>query len=113
MIRLKFIIISSLFFIGCSVAKENFDCKYAKGVGCRSITEVNSMINEGKLTATNTHMTVVPIKSEVLNSDNIKVQRITEEHLRVWIAPHQDNLGHFHEGSVVHSVLKPGFWQTT
>ncbi len=108
----KFIIFSSLFLIGCQVSKENFDCKYAKGVGCRSITEVNSMINAGKLAAKETKMTVVT-KSEVLNSDNIKVQRITEEHLRVWVAPHQDNQGHFHEATVIHSVLKPGFWQTS
>lgn len=108
----KLIIFSSLLLIGCQVSKENFDCQYAKGVGCRSITEVNSMINDGKLAVKGTKMTVVP-KSEVLNLDNIKVQRITEEHLRVWLAPHQDNQGHFHEATVIHSVLKSGFWQTS
>lgn len=109
----KLIIGSSLLLIGCQVSKENFDCKYQKGVGCRSITEVNSMINDGKLAVKETKMTAIPIKSEVLNSDNIKVQRITEEHLRIWVAPHQDNQGHFHEATVIHSVLKPGFWQTS
>jgi len=109
----KLIIFSSLLLIGCQVSKENFDCQYAKGVGCRSITEVNGMINDGKLAVKDTKMTAVPIKSTVLNSDNIKVQRITEEHLRVWLAPHQDNQGHFHEAAVIHSVLKPGFWQTS
>lgn len=109
--RLIFIAISSLWLIGCGV-RENFDCKYQAGVGCRSITEVNSMVNDGALTKKNTGPNLVPIKSSALVAHG-KVQRVTEEHLRVWVAPHQDHLGHFHEGSVIHTVLKPGFWQTT
>ena len=104
----------------CSITKETFDCSYGKGVGCRSITEVNTMVNNGNLVGANSTKTsklaVTPsasIKSEVISSDKMVVNRVTEQHLRIWIAPHQDEHGHFHEGAVVHTVLRSGFWQIT
>lgn len=48
---------------------------------------------------------------EIPFSDTMAVHRIQEEHLRVWIAPYQDAQGNLHEGSIVHTVLKPGSWQ--
>ena len=104
----------------CSITKETFDCSYGKGVGCRSITEVNTMVNNGNLVGANSakpdKFAVKPaasIKSEVISSDHMIVKRVTEEHLRIWIAPHQDEHGHFHEGSVIHTVLRSGFWKIT
>ena len=104
----------------CSITKETFDCSYGKGVGCRSITEVNTMVNNGNLVGTNsaknskyTKLAATSIKTEVISSDKMVVNRVTEQHLRIWIAPHQDEHGHFHEGSVVHTVLRSGFWQIT
>ena len=106
---------------GCSITKETFDCSYGKGVGCRSITEVNTMVNNGNLVGANSTKTskfavkpaATSVKPEVISSDNMIVKRVTEEHLRIWIAPHQDEHGHFHEGSVVHTILRSGFWQIT
>jgi len=104
---------------GCSIAKETFDCTVGKGVGCRSITEVNSMVNNGNLvgfsakTSKDTKPAATAINAEVISSDKVVVNRVTEQHLRIWIAPHQDEHGHFHEGSVVHTVLRSGFWQIT
>jgi hypothetical protein len=104
---------------GCSIATETFDCSYGKGVGCHSITSVNAMVNNGNLVGTNAvksnkltvKSTANSVKAEIVSSDNMMVKRITEEHLRIWIAPHQDEQGRFHEGAVIHTVLKPGFWQ--
>ena len=106
---------------GCSISKETFDCSYGKGVGCRSITEVNTMVNNDNLVGvTSTKIgkyAVKPsassMKAEVISSDKMIVNRVTEEHLRIWIAPHQDEHDHFHEGAVVHTVLRSGFWQIT
>jgi len=109
-----------LILSGCSISKESFDCTYGKGVGCHSITEVNSMVNLGKLVGTNainqvttTKHATQPAQAEVVSSDQMLVKRVTEEHLRIWIAPHQDEHGHFHEASVIHTVLRSGFWQIT
>ena len=111
---------------GCSTTSETFDCKVGKGVGCKSISEVNKMVDEGSLgseTERNAHtplsapvITAVSLSpgsqgSDIALSDDLVVHRIREEHLRVWIAPFQDRQGNLHEGTVVHTVLKPGFWQ--
>jgi conjugal transfer pilus assembly protein TraV len=99
----------------CGVSKENFDCKYGKGVGCRSISEVNTMVNEGQLRDPSKPLANQP-KNSVLEKHSSEfealnpVQRIQEAHLRIWVAPFQDEQGHFHEASVIHTVLCPGYW---
>ena len=114
---------------GCSTTSETFDCKAGKGVGCKSISQVNKMVDEGSLGAEQEERSHTLLSAPVITtaslspgspgyqgpdialSDDMVVHRIREEHLRVWIAPFQDQQGNLHEGTVVHTVLKPGFWQ--
>lgn len=135
---------------GCSTTLESFDCKAGKGVGCKSISEVNHMVDQGVLgsleerdAVSRSMQSTLPLENvplshliitagspgietlrdetagvetlfkqtEVPLSDAMAVHRIQEEHLRVWIAPFQDEHGNLHEGSVIHTVLKPGYWQ--
>jgi conjugal transfer pilus assembly protein TraV len=118
------------FLSGCSTTSEVFECEAGKGIGCKSISEVNKMVDNGKL-ANNEEpdflKTVAPIfaqnklssgtnpvdGSEIILSDQTTVNRIKEDHLRVWIAPFQDDQGNLHEGSVIHTVIRPGYWQLT
>ena len=51
--------------------------------------------------------------NEIVLSDQTTVKRAQEDPLRVWIAPFQDEQGNLHEGSVVHTVIRPGYWQLT
>lgn len=113
---------------GCSTSSEVFECEAGKGIGCKSISEVNKMVDNGKL-ANNEEpdslKAVAPVfekntrgaearevgLNEAVLSDQILVNRVREEHLRVWIAPFQDEQGNLHEGSVVHTVIRPGYWQ--
>ena len=46
-----------------------------------------------------------------IDSHGMKIERAREQPLRVWIAPYQDRDGNFHESSVVHTVVTPGYWQ--
>jgi conjugal transfer pilus assembly protein TraV len=106
---------------GCSTTSETFDCPAGKGVGCKSISAVNKMVDQGMLgdgiqeaqpvslppTFTNAPKL---LNAQMPLSDDFFVQRVQEEHLRVWIAPYQDAQGNFHEGSIVHTVLTPGSW---
>ena len=106
-----------LLLTGCSIPQDSFDCKYSKGVGCCSITEVNGMVNQGRLGKkpfnddTPLKDSVVLISPDSISADSMVIKRITEEHLRIWLAPYQDKQGHFHEASIIHTVLKPGCWQ--
>ncbi len=105
--------------VGCTRASQTFDCPYGKGVGCHSITEVNQMVNDGKFDKDSLegapHQTSPSASSDkaqaTLPNDKAMVHRISEERLSVWLAPFQDEQGDFHEASVVHTVLKPGYWQ--
>lgn len=116
---------------GCSTTSEVFECEAGKGIGCKSISEVNKMVDQGQVGGNSDDpqpfKTVVPVfaqnnlipdskpvdGNEIILSDQTTVKRVTEDPLRVWIAPFQDEQGNLHEGSVVHTVIRPGYWQLT
>lgn len=113
------IILCGLGLSGCSTTSETFDCKEGKGVGCKSISAVNKMVDEGQFGESSTIPnislpTIASPKPKIqyvdAPQDDMAINRVKEEHLRVWMAPFQDEYGNFHEGSVVHTVLKPGYW---
>lgn len=105
---------------GCSATSETFDCKEGKGVGCKSISDVNKMVDQGNFgdasSIPNINLPVIAPPSPKIQyvdapqSDDMTINRVKEEHLRVWIAPFQDEYGNLHEGSVIHTVVKPGYW---
>lgn len=105
---------------GCSIYKEDFaECGADKGIACKTLPEIHEIVNEQAAFTHNTSMS--PIVSaadpkqinheEVVLADKSIIQRAKEEYLRVWIAPFQDDQGNFHEASVVHSIIRPAFWQ--
>lgn len=129
----------TLMLSACSTSSEVFECEAGKGVGCKSISTVNKMVEQGKLShndesdsltdsseADLSRKTVSPVfvpngfvpettidVKEIVLSDQTTVNRVSEEHVRVWIAPFQDDQGNLHEGSVIHTVIRPGYWQFT
>ena len=100
----------------CATSKEHFDCPHGKGVGCRSIREVNQMVNQGQLGAVKT--LDQPLYASSMQSALLPkqlqgeglVDRMPDRIIKIWFAPFQDEQGHFHEASTLHTVLKPGFW---
>ncbi len=116
---------------GCSTTSEVFECEAGKGIGCKSISEVNKMVDQGQVGGNSDDpqilKTVAPVfaqnnlssvtkpvdGNEIVLSDQTTVKRAQEDPLRVWIAPFQDEQGNLHEGSVVHTVIRPGYWQLT
>ena len=135
---------------GCSTTSETFDCKAGQGVGCKSISEVNQLVDQGvnqgsfgSLVGRDANLArdkqpILPLESaplpaSVISGDSLSVERredkflspqhtiipfsdtqmvhrMPEEYLRVWVAPFQDQQGNLHEGSVIYTVLKPGYW---
>jgi conjugal transfer pilus assembly protein TraV len=114
-------LILAILLSACSTTSETFDCEPGKGVGCRSITTVNKMIDQGHFASPSLGVMslqssviasaqVLPFSEEIVLSDKTIVQRSPEQHIRVWIAPYQDEAGNFHEASLVHSVIQTAFW---
>ena len=130
--RLTQLIVSALLLTltGCSSALESFDSQATSGVGAKSISEVNAMIDQGKIAGIKAEgdfekviapvivQNPIPIAhppianpETITLSDNSVIQRQPEQHLRVWFAPFQDFQGNFHEAAVVHTLLRPSYWQ--
>lgn len=108
----------------CSTAHESFDTQASEGVGAKSISEVNRMIDRGDIPgvkgddrdtkAISPLVSTAPLPSPSLTpivlSDNTVIHRQAEQVMRIWIAPFQDQQGNFYEASVVHTVQRPSFW---
>ena len=117
--------LSLLTFTACSSALDSFDSEATSGVGAKSISEVNSMIDQGKIAGVKgdpdlyavVHPVIIQNPIAVANpetivlSDQSIIQRQPEQHLRIWFAPFQDMNGNFHEAAIVHTLLRPSYWQ--
>ena len=120
-----FMTIVTLMLTACSSASESFDSEATKGVGAKSISEVNAMIDQGKMDGLKSEVdqasVVAPVivqnpipianSETIVLSDYSVIQRQPEQHMRIWFAPFQDINGNFHEASIVHTLLRPSFWQ--
>ncbi len=108
----------------CSTASESFDTEATKGVGAKSISQVNGMIDRGEIPgvkggdsetkAVSPLVSTAPLPpvsmTPIVLSDNTVIHRQAEQVMRIWIAPFQDASGNFYEASVVHTVHRPSFW---
>src|SRR5690606_33985033 len=56
------------FLTGCSTTSETFDCKAGKGVGCKSISQVNKMVDEGSLGTEQEGSAHTPLASPVITT---------------------------------------------
>ncbi|MBY0281128.1 MAG: TraV family lipoprotein [Alphaproteobacteria bacterium] len=115
------IIIPSLFLFlsACTSNNELFDCPAGKGMGCKSISEVNRMVDQGQFESSNDSETeslkalapIVMTPEDMVQTSMSGVERIPEQNLRLWIAPFQDEAGNFHEESAIHTVVRQGRWK--
>ena len=117
-------VLVGLILTACSTASESFDTEATKGVGAKSISQVNGMIDRGEIPGVHSDeratKTLTPLVSTaplppvsmtpIVLSDNTVIHRQAEQVMRIWIAPFQDASGNFYEASVVHTVHRPSFW---
>lgn len=118
---------------GCATHRETFDCAPGSGVGCKSISEVNAIVDSASmreeelkpavispsssrssaktaptdlmdLTETDTSLTGLPVPKMH------QPKRAPERVLKVWIAPFEDQEGNFHEASTIHALIQESRW---
>ena len=121
----QFIVVLSLTLTGCSTASESFDSQATQGVGSKSISQVNAMIDKGQIEGikgdNESDKVIAPVlvqtpiptfnQETIVLSDHSVIHRQPEQHMRIWMAPFQDANGNFHEASVIHTLQRPSFWQ--
>ena len=104
-----------LILTGCAGINGKFDCPYKLGISCKSVSEVNDLVDLGKLPAKLVSKNKT-VKTIVVNSTTTTVsewrgaKRIPEKILTVWLAPFVDQAGNYHGGSFLTAVIQPAKW---
>lgn len=96
--------VSLLLLTACTSYKEDFDCEAVPGVGCKSIAEVDRMIDEGKLGDDDiSSQEIQPqkaIKGEITQGEK-------KRGVHVWIASYSNDDGILHGSQSLFVPLIP------
>ena len=106
-----FILITIFLLQGCSAYRSEFDCKAASSLGCKSTTEINSMVNRGMLGNDDFGEQIDQIA--YLDVDNYLpngVARTKEKILRIWIAPYKSNKDIYMQEQYLYKVVEHAKW---
>jgi conjugal transfer pilus assembly protein TraV len=95
--RLALILSALLILSGCSSMNGEFSCSEEPGVMCRSLDEVNSMVNRGELGS-----------SPKLPNPRLALE---QQVVAVWLAPYQDGEGNYHDSTKIYTTVAPNRWE--
>ena len=80
---------------GCSTYSETFDCPPGLGVGCKSLSDVNQMVEDGTLPVKVVSPKPVKLdKSSSPKSSQVPDNQVTDKRLKVWMRDPQGNYSH-------------------
>lgn len=104
---------------GCTSMNSSFDCPNKAGVRCKSLDQINGMVNNGQIRSHSVMTNNVPVVSvdqpefQPFNGSmtGYSPMRYRETVQRIWIAPYEDTEGNYHAESFVYAVMKGGQWQ--
>lgn len=123
--QFNFIIMVGFMLTGCSSYQEQFDCPPGVGVGCKSLSFVDQLIDQGVLPCS------MPLESSTVDNsitdttspeirfvkcgdddciDPDGIGRIPEQLMRLWIRGYTDTQGNYHADSTVYTVVRPAQW---
>ena len=107
------------FLFGCSSMNSRFDCPHKPGVMCRSLDQVNDMVDRevfSKNSAPKVKTPKFPFLSsntrsiEMIKQNIKKPLRVGEQVMKIWIAPYQDIQGNYHNESEIYTVVNKNQW---
>lgn len=103
----------------CTTMNSNFDCPNKAGVNCKSLDQINAMVDSGQLRGrmqtslvndvgniTN-EFQAFPVSATFVPGQPIRYGETVQ---RIWIAPYEDTEGLYHQDNLIYSVIKPGAW---
>lgn len=111
------LIMMILILTGCANIGMNssFSCGVGTGLGCKSVTEVNDIVDTGVMTVQATDEQEKAVYSMLTYYDaydkSAMPEREPEKRLRVWFAPHVNIYDNYVEETVVYSVIKDARWK--
>lgn len=107
---LGLLLLSSTCLTGCVTLNEDFDCPAAKGGSCKRMDQIYEEINGGE-GGSKKLLSVAPTQNPlVIEGRPGEPLRYGEGVMRIWIAPHEDTDGNYHQANQVYSVVREGHW---
>ncbi len=112
-----FVYLSFLFLLtGCGAMNSKFDCPNKPGVTCRSLDQVNDMVDKGiigrevntKIRAQVFAPTYFSNKNPLISPSNSL--RSGEQVMRIWVAPYQDTNNNYHNESTLYTIVHKNSW---
>lgn len=121
------LILIMLTLTSCSTYNSQFSCKPSKGIGCKSLSTVNELVNDNKLESEianlndkckdcdkkeiNAAEPVAIDDTPYISTENEEeVQRSKEKIIKIWFNEYEDLEGNYNSDQVVYSVLQPSKW---
>lgn len=97
-----------LMLASCSTYQEGFDCAAVPGVGCKSITQVDRLIDQGKIGVDEASLEASKITPQALNhSESQAYSKSTSNRgVQVWLAPYEDENGTWHDSQTLFVPLE-------
>jgi conjugal transfer pilus assembly protein TraV len=112
------IILVALLIFGCSSMNSSFDCPNKPGVSCKSLSQVNAMVDRGLLgREDNSLLAQGQVNKHIkLQQSHIAQQNAqavialptivnSEKRIRIWVAPYQDTQNNYHEASSFYIIV--------
>jgi len=121
---LGILITMAVLLTGCGSMNSKLDCPRKGGVMCRSLDDVNRMVDNGEIdrinqaNAAGTSADNKPVPTPEVGNTPYPIKdlhpgspvRYHETVMRIWVAPYEDNNGNYHQDSTLFTVIKPGHW---
>lgn len=104
---------------GCTTMNSNFDCPNQAGVSCKSLDQINGMVDTGEIrgrtqaitcqakVADSTEFQSFPLRTSFIPGQPLRYGETVQ---RIWIAPYEDNEGNYHQDSLMYAIMKGGHW---
>lgn len=97
---------------------SSFDCPNRAGVMCKSVDQINGMVDSGQISGR------MQSSADSSSSSNSEFQpysvtsgfypgaplRYGETVQRIWIAPFEDTDKNYHQDSYMYAIIKDGHW---
>jgi len=100
-----FILIFPLALTACGTGyNESFDCAPGRGVGCKSISMVDRLVDQEKLPSQiEENQKISPVQTLEINNQG------PQKTVRVWIPDFKDKSGRIVEPQIIHEVVGVGY----
>jgi conjugal transfer pilus assembly protein TraV len=105
------------FLAACSSMNSGFDCPNKAGVMCKSVDQINGMVDTGQIQGRSQELTKVGQSNQEFQPYPVTAAyspgaplRYGETVQRIWIAPYEDTENNYHQDNLMYAIVKDGHW---